>query len=308
MLRLLAALHRGLQQQALTAEDLNEPRARAFLPDRSGCCRPHRNDRPVFRRLLKHLRDQGVIPAHGIAPKARTRSGIARDFQPSWLPQRGLAPTTVAYDLDTVRRFLSARCGVQPLRLEALCPQDVTRFIVPQAHRSSPAHAKLRATALRRFCRFGLPRGVIATDLAQVVPTVPNWRLAALPRVMPGEDVVCLLQSCNRRTPQGQRDYALLLLLARLGLRPGDVVAMTIDALEWETGELLVRGTGGRRDRLPLPQDVGAALGTYLCHVRPRCAPRRVFLRLQAPQRGVANSIALCTIVRRALEQGGSTP
>src|SRR5262249_11276384 len=239
---------------------------------------------------------------------ARTRSCIERDFQNYLLHQRGLAPTTVANYLDTVRRFLSEQCGGQPLRLEALCPQDVTRFIVQQAHRYSPAHAKLRATALRSFFRFGLQHGVIATDLAQVVPTVPNWRLSALPRFMPGEDVARLLQSCNRRTPQGQRDYAILLLLARLGLRPGEVVAMTIDDLDWETGELLVRGKGGRRDRLPLPQDVGEALVTYLCHVRPRCATRRLFIRMKAPQRGFANSIAICTIVRRALERAGLNP
>ena len=114
------------------------------------------------------------------------------------------------------------------------------------------------------------------------MPTVPNWRLSPLPRFLKGEDVACLLRSCNRSTPQGQRDYAILLLLARLGLRPGEVVAMTVDDFDGEAGELLVRGKGGRRDRLPLPPDVGEALGTYLCHVRPRCATRRVFVRMKA--------------------------
>jgi integrase len=97
----------------------------------------------------------------------------------------------------------------------------------------------------------------------------------------------------------------MMLLMARLGLRPGEVVAMTLEDLDWETGTLLVRGKGGRRDRLPLPQDIGQALVTYLSTVRPRCATRRVFLRMKAPQCGLANSVAVCTLVRRALERAG---
>jgi site-specific recombinase XerC len=120
----------------------------------------------------------------------------------------------------------------------------------------------LLATALRSFFRFVLQREMIATDLANAGPTGPHWRLSPLPRFMKGEEVACLVQSCHRSTPQGQRDYAIGLLLARLGLRPGAVVAMTVDALDWEAGALLVRGKGGRRDRLPLPQDVGEALVT----------------------------------------------
>ena len=308
MMRLLADLSSWLQRHALTAADLNEQRVDAFLQDRYGRCRPTRSDRSALRRLLEHLRDHGVIPGLVIESDGTAHSGIASDFQHYLLHQRCLAPTTVKYYLDTVRRFLGERFGTQPLRLEALCPQDITRFMVQQAHRYSPGHAKLFATALRSFFRFLLQRGAIATDLAKAVPTVPNWRLSTLPRFMQGEDVACLLQSCDRSTPQGQRDYAILLLLARLGLRPGEVVAMTLEDLDWEAGELLVRGKGGRRDRLPLPQDVGEALVTYLCHGRPRCATRRVFIRMKAPLRGFANSIAICTIVRRALERAGLNP
>lgn len=308
MMRLLVALSSWLQRHALTAADLNEQRVDAFLHDRYGRCRPTRSDRSVLRRLLEQLRNQGVIPVPVVEPDASARSSIACDFQHYLLHQRCLAPTTVDEYLDTVQRFLRERFGTQPLRLEVLSPQDIARFMVHQARRYSPGHTKLLATALRSFFRFLLQRGMLATDLAQAVPTVPNWRLSSLPRFMKVEDVACLVQSCDRSTPQGQRDYAILLLLARLGLRPGEVVAMTIDDLDWEAGELLVRGKGGRRNRLPLPQDVGEALVTYLCHVRPRCATRRVFVRMKAPQRGFANSIAICTIVRRALERAGLNP
>lgn len=217
MVRLLADLSRWLQRHALTATDLNEQRVDAFLQDRYQRCHTHRNDRPVLRRLLGQLREPGVIPVPAVETTTRACDRLACDFQHSWLHQRGLAPTTVRDSLDTVRRFLGERFGSEPLRLEALCPQDVTTFMWPQARRSSPAHAQLLATALRSCFRLFLQRGAIANDLANAVPTVPNWRLSALPTCMKAEDVEHLLQSCDRTTRHGQRDSALVFLLARLG-------------------------------------------------------------------------------------------
>jgi site-specific recombinase XerD len=180
--------------------------------------------------------------------------------------------------------------------------------MVQQARRYSPARAQLLATALRSFFRFLLQCGVIATDLAQAVPTVPNWRLSSLPRFMKAEDVGCLLQSCDRRTPKGQRNHAILLLLARLGLRAGEVAALTLDDLDWDAGELLVRGKGARYDRLPLPHEVGEALAVYLRHGRPPNATRQVFVRMRAPRRGFTNGRAVTTIVARALLRAGLNP
>jgi integrase/recombinase XerD len=145
-------------------------------------------------------------------------------------------------------------------------------------------------------------------DLVHAVPTVPNWRLAILPKFMKAEDVDCLVRSVDRNTPQGQRDYAILLLLARLGLRAGEVVALSLDDLDWEAGELLVRSKGARHDRLPLPPEVGEALATYICQGRPPSATRRVFVQMRAPRRGFANSQGISTIVRRALERAGLNP
>src|SRR5262249_31851601 len=153
-----------------------------------------------------------------------------------------------------------ARFGAPPLCLEALSPQDITDFMVQQTRRYSPARAKLLATALRSFFRFLLQRGAIVHDLAHAVPTVPNWRLTGLPRFRAAEDSDRLVQGCDRRTPHGRRDYAILLLLARLGLRAGEVVALTLDDLDWDTGALQVRGKSARPERLPLPHEVGAAL------------------------------------------------
>lgn len=202
-MRLLADLSRWLQGQALTVTDFNEQPVDDFLRDRCRRCRPHRNDQPILRRLLEQLRDYGVLPVPGVETKTRACDRSACDVQHYLLQQRGLAPTTVRYSLDTVRRFLGERFGTHPLRLAALCPQDVTSFMLQQARRYSPAHAKLIATALRSFFRFLLQRGAIANDLANAVPTVPNWRLSTLPKFLKAEDVACLLQSCDRTHGKG---------------------------------------------------------------------------------------------------------
>jgi len=145
------------------------------------------------------------------------RDRLACDVQPSWLHQRGLAPTTVRDDRDTVRRVLGERLGREPLRLEALGPHDGTTCMVPQARRSSPAHAQVIATALRSFVRCLRQHGAIATALATAVPTVPNWRVSALPQCMTAADVEHLWQSGDRTTPPGPRDAAIVLRWARLG-------------------------------------------------------------------------------------------
>jgi len=307
-MRLLDDLSSWLLRQALTAADFNEQLASEFLQDRYRRCRPHLHDRAALRRLLEHLRHQGIIPIPIVKTDTDDSDRLVGDFQHYLIEQRCLAPTTVDYYLKTVQSFLRERFSTQPLNLEALCPQDITDFMIRQARRYSSGRAKLFATALRSFFRFLLQRGAIAHDLAQAVPTVPNWRLTTLPRFMKAKDVDCLLQTCDRTTSKGQRDYAILLLLARLGLRAGEVAALTLDDLDWEAGELLIRGKSARHDRLPLPHEVGEALAIYLRHGRPPSAVRQVFIRMRAPRRGFSDGQAVGTIVRRTLGQAGLNP
>jgi len=307
-MRLLDDLSSWLLRQALTAADFHEQLASEFLQDRYRRCRPHLNDRAAVRRLLEHLRHQGIIPIPTVKTDTYDSDRLVGDFQHYLIEQRCLAPTTGEYYRKTVQSFLRERFRTQPLNLEALCPQDITDFMIRQARRYSAGRAKLFATALRSFFRFLLQRGAIAHDLAPAVPTVPNWRLTTLPRFMKAKDVDCLLQTCDRTTSKGQRDYAILLLLARLGLRAGEVAALTLDALDWEAGELLIRGKSARHDRLPLPHEVGEALAIYLRHGRPPSAARQVFLRMRAPRRGFSDGQAVGTIVRRTLVQAGLNP
>ncbi len=132
--------------------------------------------------------------------------------------------------------------------------------------------------------------------------------IARIPKYLEPEQVECLLQSCDQRTPSGKRDYAILLLLARLGLRSVEVTRMKLDDINWETGELIVRGKGTRYDRLPLPQDVGEALVAYLQHGHPICTSRKVFIHLLAPRQEFDKPCIIYAIVQRALKRAGLHP
>ena len=148
------------------------------------------------------------------------------------------------------------------------------------------ARTKLVATALRSFLRHLHQRGDLAADLSSAVLPVMHWRLSGLPKAIEPEQVEALLARCDPRTTAGLRDRAILLLLARLGLRAGEVAALTLDAFDWNAGTVTVTGKGPCREALPLPRDVGEAVAEYLRSDRPQCPSRRLFIRMRAPHRG----------------------
>jgi len=306
---LVAEFSRWVERRKLPMAALDEQRLKQFHATRRrrGIVQ-RRGDAATGQQLLAFLRDIGCAPVLP-RPSDRTALGkLTRDFEKSLRSERGLSPSTLSGYLRVVRRFLTERFGGKALRVTELCPQDLQLFILRQAQRVSRTHAKLAVTALRSFLRFLLQRGAIKTDLGAAVPGVAHWRLSHLPKSLPPEQVEQLLECCDRSTPAGQRDYAILLLLARFGLRAGEVVAMTLEDLDWEAGEIIVRGKGQRLERLPMPKDVGAALAHYLRHVRPACSTRRVFIRAIAPRRGFAGPVAVCDVVRRALRRAGLNP
>jgi len=163
-------------------------------------------------------------------------------------------------------------------------------------------------TAFRSFFRFLFQTGELQADLVPAVPTVADWRLSTVPKYLMPDEVERVVGSCNRQTSTGRRDYAILLLLARLGLRAGEIVAVKLDDIDWRAGEILIRGKGLVHDRMPLPIDVGKALSSYLRLDRPACKTRRVFVCMKAPRSGFAGPSTVTTIVRRALDRAGLCP
>jgi len=300
----VAALGRWLKRRGLSATDLTREAAATFLRRRASRSRVHRGAAATLRLLLEHLETNRIIqaPAPVSAPaiaqlQARYETYLRED--------RGLSPVTGPRHWFVLGRFLRQRFGDGPITPRLITTDDVTRYVVDQIPGRSPASAQLHASALRSFLRFLWQTGQSDIDLTAAIPPVRRWRLVDVPKYLTPDDVTRLLDGCDRSSPVGRRDYAILLLLARLGLRGGEVVRLELDDIDWHTGELTVRGKGAVRSRLPLPCDVGDALATYLRQDRPRCATRRVFVRARAPHRGLGHPSTVSTLVRMALTRAG---
>jgi len=222
--------------------------------------------------------------------------------------ERGLVTATVLNYLPYIRRFLVERFREGPFLFGQVNPSDISNFVLRHGPSMSVGRAQLMTTAFRSFFRYLFQKGELQANLAAAVPTVADWRLSTVPKCLSSVEVKRVLKACNRRTATGRRDYAILLLLARLGLRAGEVVALQLDDINWRAGEVLVRGKGLFQDRMPLPSDVGKALASYLRRDRPACQTRRVFICIQAPRRGFANPSTLTMIVRRALDRADLHP
>ena len=301
---------RWMQRSDVAVDDLDEGIIEAFLNERQRQGRLHRSHRSTVRRLLECLREQGIVgPPTPEAPSEPSPTAqLLRQYEEYLRAERGLAEATVVGYGPYALRFVEERFSEQPLRLGELGPRDVSNFIVRYAHSMSPGTAKLMVTALRSFLRFLFQHGQIEANLAEAVPSVADWRLSTVPKYLLAEELDRLLDTCEQRTRMGRRDYAILVLLARLGLRAGEVVALELDDIDWRAGEIVVRGKGLLHDRLPLLPEVGEALATYLRWYRPLASTRQVFMCMRAPLRGFAGPATVSTIVRRGLERAGLNP
>ena len=307
-LRLVSNLSRWLQRQGLGVEALDEPRVAQFLLSRGPRC-AQRGDATTARQLLSHLRASGQIPLAAPTPQSSNPfAPIERRYERFLVNERGLSRATVENYLPIIHAFLAERFATGAVAPERLSVRDVNRFIVRQSQRLSRSRAKLLVTALRSFLRHLHQRGDIPTDLASALLPVVSWRLSGVAKSLAPEQVEAVLDSCDPRTAAGRRDRAILLLLARLGLRAGEVAAMTLDDLDWGSGVVSVSGKGQRRETLPLPREVGEALVAYLRDARPQCPTRRVFVRIHAPHVGFAGPAAITNVVHRALSRAGIDP
>ena len=300
-IRIIADLSRWLDEQGFHVKDLDETRLNDYLLYKGRRGSIFGIEPPTLREFLKHLRKTGVIQDHVQFDDNSTRRRIESGFVEYLTQERGLKQVTIDTYLSIAGRFLSDQFDTGPIVINDLSPGDIVRFIIRATETVSAKHAQIIVCSLRSFFRFLYQRGKTAIDLSPSALTVANWRLSELPKFLEPEQVERLLQCCNQDTLIGQRDYVILLLLARLGLRAGDVVYMTLGNIDWEAGELIVCGKSNRQERLPILQDVGEALARYLSHGRPRCSSRRVFIRIKAPHEGFSSSVAICNIVRRAL-------
>lgn len=304
-LRFLNDLNQWLLQQQLLASDLSEQTIQRYMRSRHQRYRPRRDDSSILSRLVYLLRAHGILQKEPALYPANPHQGVENDYDRYLSEERGLSMTTRSRYLPFIKRFLSIQFGNNPFRFEELTADDVIQFVQNQAVRLSPKCGGLMVSALRSFFRYLHHRGDIAINLAACIPTIPNWQYSALPKFLQAGQVQQVLSQCDRRTAKGRRDYAILLLLARLGLRACEIVSLTLDDIHWQAGEISIQGKGKRSAQLPLPPDVGQAIADYLEKDRPICSTRRVFIRMKAPRRGFANSQAISTIVARTLKRAG---
>jgi len=251
-------------------------------------------------RFVVFLAERGVIPPTPPVAAAIVHPQIL-DYQ-RWLAvHRGLSERSVSRQGRMIKRLLPG-IGEDPRAYGAATIRAAVRA---EAQRCSPSHIGTMTSALRGYLRFLAASGLCRPGLDQAVPPVLQWRLSALPRYLPSADVERMIASCDLATPLGLRDRAALLLLARLGLRAGDVRGLRLGDFDWAAGAVRVCGKSRRSVRLPLPQDVGDAVLAYIENGRPAVTEDRLFLRSKAPYRPFTTSSSISSIVARALRQAG---
>lgn len=300
-MQLVGRLSRFLQQRGLGVGELNARVLNRFFRDLHAYHGPSWPTAKSLRWLVEYLQSMGVTPAASSpTPKSAQDELVAR-YRVYLVEERGLARKTVIARERTARLFMALHAGRE---LHGLDAGDVSRFVTSQCRRLTVRSAERLVNGMRSFLRFLLVEGLITTPLAPAVPSVARWSGASLPRGLAPDQVAALLASCDRRRAIGRRDYAILVLLARLGLRAAEVAGLCLDDINWRSGEIVVRGKGGTEEVLPLPVDVGAAIAAYLHQGRPQRPERAVFLRSSAPLHGLAPE-GVSEVVRAASERAG---
>ncbi|MBV8414023.1 MAG: tyrosine-type recombinase/integrase [Verrucomicrobia bacterium] len=305
-LRLFAKLDLWLLTRKQRLWELNEKKVDKFLKRLRAKHPTVCHGAPTASRLLLTvLRDIGVVAPKREPVATTPAERLANQYRVFLKQERGLDCATIYNYSRHVDRFLAEQFGGGRINLRALSVSDIGAFVRRHAPRHGRGWAAQMVTGLRSFFRFAQLQGVVESDLAALVPSVPSWEMSGPPKHLQSEAVQRVLSACDRSTVKGKRDYAILLLLARLGLRAGEIVALQLDDIDWANGELVVRSKKGDGwARLPLPMDVGRALERYLM-VRPPSPYRNVFVRGYAPYTPFVASGPVSVLVRKAIERAG---
>lgn len=303
-LRLMAHVSRWLTSQGLGVEDVTPARVEEFLVDRRAEGYRLWLSAKAMAPMLGYLRGLGVVPTPPRVLPTTEAEEIHEHYRDYLVQERGLAAGTVACYLHVARLFFAARAVDGALHLDRLSAAEVTDFVLAECAPRSVGSAKYIVCGLRALLRYLYVAGLTAAKLDAAVPKVAGWRLAGLPVTFGRAEVARLLASCDRRTTFGRRDHAVLTLLARLGLRAGEVAALGFSDIDWRAGEIVVRGKGRREERLPVPTDVGEALAAWLRRGRPHCESATVFTTVRAPRRPLTSG-GVSAIVRAACGRAG---
>ena len=300
----LAHLDRWMSAEGIGLDQLSGPVVERYLDQRRVAGYVEYRSVKALRPLLDYLAPLGVLPVREEVPPSPVEELLGR-YRRYLVGERGLTAGTARGYVDFVRPFVASRVRGEVLDLAGITAADVTGFVLASCPGRAVGSAKLIVCALRSLLRWLHLTGQLPSSLASAVPSVAGWRLSALPKGLEPGELRRLLASCDRRTPTGRRDYAMMLLLSRLGLRAGEVARLGLDDIDWRRGEIAVVGKGNRGERLPLPADVGAAIAAYLRRGRPATAEdRSVFVRVHAPHRALTTG-GVTMVVFDAAQRAG---
>lgn len=304
---LMAHLSRWLAGEGLDLRRLSMPQVDRFLVVRRRAGYTQYLSAKAMQPMLASLREQGmIVTPRPMVPPGPVDGSLAR-YRQYLMQERGLGQATARGYVETVRPFVRGRIAPDGLTLEweSLSAADVTAFVVARTPNQSRGAAKLTVTALRSFLAFLQVEGRITRCLTTAVPSVAGWRLAGIPKALPPAHIQALLAACDRRTRTGRRDFAVLTILIRLGLRAGEVAALGLDDIDWRSGTVVIRGKGPQIEPLPWPADVGEAVVAYLRRGRPATAVgRSMIVRVKAPHRALSSS-GVTEIVAAAARRAG---
>lgn len=302
-----AHLSHWLAERGMTADDIGAEMIGEFAAARGAAGYSSQLTGRSLAWMLGYLRGLGAVrPAAAPGPAAGAGHLLER-FGAFLADVRGLADKTRGAHLDSARRFLAAAGpdGVTGRPVSALTAPDVTAFLAGMARIQAPGTTQNTASMLRTFLTWLYAEGLIAAPLAGTVPGAYRRRRIRMPALVTETEAAALLAACDRTTAQGLRDYAIVLILKRMGLRAGEIAALTLEDVDWRSGIVVISGKGGRRDQLPLPRDVAEAIIAYLRHGRAAAAlDRKLFVRSVAPHRGLSGYGVGHAVARAARRAG----
>jgi integrase/recombinase XerD len=300
------AFARWAKRKRIATDDLNDSHVTAFVT-RSPRKRKARVkfELAAMRLFFDYLRPAAASQCQTRPEPTSAAVGLLLRYEDYLRKERGLAENSLHVYIPFIRDFLAAQTTQAGIAQDAFDTLTIRSFLLAQTKNHSDEYARLLATALRSFFRFLFLHGETSRDLSTSVPMVRRYRQAVPPAFLSPEEVESVLTATDRSIPSGRRDYAILLLLARLGLRSGEVVSLELNDVHWRAGEIIVHGKGRMLDQLPLLADVGEALAAYLREDRGLSSSRRIFLRMRAPRIGLGGPAAVCPIVRQALTRAG---
>jgi site-specific recombinase XerD len=303
---LAACFSLWLKQKQVELHHITSDHPKLYLRHRARKVQLRTDDAVALKHLINFLRGEDLIPVEKVsAPESTPIDRCTQAYAQHLRESQALVEATILNYVPFIHTFLKGRFGDGPVVLSHLCARDVVQFVQHQALRLHGKRAKLMTSALRSFLKYARYRGEVVLDLAAAVPVVANWSMPSIPRAISTDQVTQLLVSIDQRTAIGCRDYAILLLFARLGLRLSEVAFLELDDIDWNTGTLNVRGKGGLRNEFPLTVEVGKAIAAYLRDGRPLSASQRVFLRAKAPICGFRGVSGIGSIVRHSLKRAG---